>query len=146
MIALSTTVLAGALAEIAASATISNGMNGIIGNRADAVFMRSVRAISAGFRSLAGYEDDEVFRQIIRSVDLAFKRSFHRYIDTISTQSSNYLERIAVESIRREFDKLELDGSVVAPSSISEAVRPLLASLAAGSVDPDLPTLATAVS
>lgn len=145
MIALSTTVLAGALAEIAASATISNGMNGIIGNRADAVFMRSVRAISAGFRSLAGYEDDEVFRQIIRSVDLAFKRSFHRYIDTISTQSSNYLERIAVESIRREFDKLELDGSVVAPSSISEAVRPLLASLAAGSVDPGLPTLATAV-
>lgn len=145
MIALSTTVLAGALAEVAAAATINNGINGIIGNRADAVFTRSVRAISAGFRSLAGHEDEEVSRQIILSVNSAFKRSFYRYIDTISTQSSNHIERIAVEDLRREFDKVELDGSAFNPFSISHAVRPLLAGLTTGAVDPDLPALAIVV-
>lgn len=129
MIALSTTVLAGALAEVAASATLSNAINGIVGNRTDAVFVRSIRAISAGFRSLSGNRDLDFSNQIMISVDAAFRRSFYRYIKTISTQSSNYEERIAVDCIKREFDKLAADKSVLDALSVSEAVRPILASV-----------------
>lgn len=137
MIELASSVLAGAFVEVAAAATVGNALNGIIGNRADAAFVRSVRAISAGFRSLAGEEDPRNAEIIIQSIHAAFHRSFTYFLETLSSQARDIADRMIVIDLQNMSSIKTYSRDNAHPTGIADAVRPTLASLANSNIDYD---------
>lgn len=125
-----TAALAGALAEVATAATVSTMATGIIGNRADALVVRSLRFVSGGFRRLSGASNDSSADTIIQAVHGAFSRSILSYVETLSSQSTNLRDRLFVQSLQisaeAELTALRTDVTV----HLADSVRPLLASMA----------------
>lgn len=134
MVGLMTAAVAGALAEVATAATVSTMAGGVIGNRTDAVFVKSFRAISAGFRHLSGTSEDETATIILKSVQTAFRRSFDIYLETLSSQSTCLADRIFLDGLQAaaasSLDAFEPNGAL----ELADAVRPLMASVAAGGI------------
>lgn len=122
-------ILAGALAEIAAAATVGNALNGIVGNRADALFVRAVRAVSAGFRSLSGGEEAASASVIVEAIETALRRSVAYHLETLDSQAANLRERLLVDDLKRVCAADPDTSKISDLVSLADAVRPLLASL-----------------
>ena len=129
MVDVFTAALAGALAEVATAATVSTVASGVIGNRADALLVRSYRAISAGFRQLAAGPDVKAAQVIVSAVRLAFQRSLATYVDTLSSQATNMAERLFVEDLQTATRSGLEDPSLDAMLQLADTIRPLLASI-----------------
>ncbi|MCW2410893.1 MULTISPECIES: putative bifunctional diguanylate cyclase/phosphodiesterase [unclassified Sphingobium] len=96
MIEAITAFCAGAIANIASSITIGSTASAIVGNRADALFMRVLMSLSGAFDRTRSRDHDT---GLVPSILAAYRASLEYHLETLAGQCETYSDRTIVDAL-----------------------------------------------